>query len=112
MKWRTDKPTANVIVAKIDGHYLALRKYADNYYTDDTARNFIPYYKLVRWADLEEDETVTDCNELEKEINNYFKYWTEDECTGAACHYQYVNLNDCRAIARHFAKWGAEHLKS
>lgn len=75
MKWRTDKPTADVIVAKIDGHYLALRKYANNYYTDDTARNFIPYYKLVKWADLEEDETVTDTERIRKEGS--LEYWLE-----------------------------------
>ena len=49
--------------------------------------------------------------DLEKEIDNYFKYWTEDECTGAACHYQYVNLNDCRRIACHFYELGLNARK-
>lgn len=42
---------------------------------------------------------------LEKEIEKYFKGWTETD-EGIACHYQYVDLNTCRSIARHFYRLG------
>ena len=43
--------------------------------------------------------------DLEKETEKYFKGWTETD-EGIACHYQYVDLNTCRSIARHFYKLG------
>ena len=39
--------------------------------------------------------------DLRKEIEEYFKGWTETD-EGIACHYQYVDLNTCRGIAHHF----------
>lgn len=39
--------------------------------------------------------------DLEKEIEEYFKGWTETN-EGIACYYQYVDLNTCRGIARYF----------
>ena len=58
MKWRTDKPTAEVIVAEIkDRGYKIM--YASNaetdYYLDDNGEEF-SYTEFVKWADLEEDE--------------------------------------------------------
>lgn len=43
--------------------------------------------------------------DLEKETEKYFKGWTETD-EGIACHYQYVDLNTCRSIARHFYELG------
>ena len=43
--------------------------------------------------------------DLEKEIEEYFKGWTETD-EGIACHYQYVDLNTCRGIAHHFYELG------
>lgn len=47
---------------------------------------------------------------LEREISSYFKGWTETD-EGIACHYQYVNLNTCHAIARHFYELGLNARK-
>ena len=46
---------------------------------------------------------------LDEEIKRYFKGWTEDY--EGVCHYQRIRLMDCYGIARHFAEWGAKHLK-
>ena len=43
--------------------------------------------------------------DLGKETEKYFKGWTETD-EGIACHYQYVDLNTCRGIARHFYELG------
>jgi hypothetical protein len=43
--------------------------------------------------------------DLRKEIEKYFKGWTETD-EGIACHYQYVDLNTCRGIAYHFYELG------
>lgn len=54
---------------------------------------------------------------LDDEVKNYFKEWENEDAdsvhNGCAINdsYQYVSLGDCARIARHFAKWGAEHLK-
>ena len=45
--------------------------------------------------------------DLEKVIEEYFKGWTDDYNNGgAACHYQYVQVKDCKAIAKHFFELG------
>ena len=45
--------------------------------------------------------------DLEKVIEEYFKGWTDDyDNGGAACHYQYVQVQDCKAIAKHFFELG------
>lgn len=50
--------------------------------------------------------------DLEKEIEEYFEGWTDDyDNGGAACHYQYVQVNDCKAIAKHFFKLGVKAQK-
>lgn len=49
--------------------------------------------------------------DLEKEIKDYFNGWTEDEYNGAACHYQYVNLQDCKSIAKYFFELGLKAQK-
>lgn len=48
--------------------------------------------------------------ELKKEMEEYFKGWTETD-EGIACHYQYVDLNTCRGIARHFFNLGLNARK-
>lgn len=58
LKWRTDKPTADVVVAEIkDRGYKIM--YASNaetdYYLDDNGEEF-SYTEFVKWADLEEEE--------------------------------------------------------
>lgn len=50
--------------------------------------------------------------DLEKVIEEYFKGWTDDyDNGGAACHYQYVQVNDCKAIAKHFFELGLKAQK-
>ena len=50
--------------------------------------------------------------DLKKEIEEYFKGWTDDyDNGGAACHYQYVQVNDCKAIAKHFFELGLKTQK-
>lgn len=50
--------------------------------------------------------------DLEKVIEEYFKGWTDDyDNGGAACHYQYVQVNDCKAIAKHFFELGLKTQK-
>lgn len=164
MKWRTDKPTADNIVAKVEGKYLTLYKFEDEYYVDDYALNesyLIPYDVIEKWVDLEEDdngicitykdisnleeimnyvhyefrngiskdnfgkevieqfknsyleenETVTDCHKLEEEISRYMQHFSVDQnlCVlnkdGSD-----ITPADIDATARHFTKWGAEHL--
>ena len=52
--------------------------------------------------ELQQEQPEVD---LEKEMKEYFKGWTETE-EGIACHYQYVDLNTCHGIARHFYELG------
>ena len=48
--------------------------------------------------------------DLDKEIKEYFKGWTETD-EGIACHYQYVDLNTCRGIAHYFYELGINARK-
>lgn len=56
---------------------------------------------------LQQEQTEVD---LEKEMKEYFKGWTETE-EGIACHYQYVDLNTCHGIASHFYELGLNARK-
>ena len=58
----------------------------------------------------ERDEQEQPEVDLEKEMKEYFKGWTETE-EGIACHYQYVDLNTCHGIARHFYELGRNARK-
>lgn len=49
------------------------------------------------------DEPVTDCNDLEKEYKEYVD--------NNPVFSKLVNRNAGISIARHFAEWGAEHLR-
>jgi hypothetical protein len=51
--------------------------------------------------------------ELEEEIKKYFDGWGEigDGDSIITKDSDYVGLKDLPNIARHFAEWGAEHLK-
>ena len=50
--------------------------------------------------------------DLEKVIEEYFKGWTDDyDNGGAACHYQYVQVQDCKAIAKRFFELGLKTQK-
>lgn len=50
---------------------------------------------------------------LEEEIEKYFQGWINDDEYGDALMPDYtgVDVDKCKEIARHFAEWGAEHLK-
>lgn len=52
---------------------------------------------------------------LEMEIATYLKDWEEDEEIGLHLSTDNgcipIELDDVRDLARHFAQWGAEHLK-
>lgn len=120
MNWRTDKPTADLIVVYLkDSCYpqvLVYDKDKQSYYEEHGA--LVNMQDIVKWTPfLEEDEwttcpqrgeTVMDCDDLEEEIERYSKETlaikfptTNIECIKA----------DIKHVARHFAKWGAEHLK-
>ena len=58
-------------------------------------------------ASLQREQPEVD---LEKGIEEYFKGWSETD-EGIACHYQYVDLNTCRGIARHFYELGLKSKK-
>ena len=58
------------------------------------------YEGLLSWLDTLPEQSEVD---LEKGMEEYFKGWTETD-EGITCHYQYVDLNTCRGIARHFAE--------
>lgn len=170
MNWRTDKPTANVIVAFIgrayprvlvrDKRYNTVVLYNDTYgvqFTEDEIEKWadleeekrcktnidreeqisqvadILFYntetrqlsvekcyelaeKIVtkRGVNLREDETVTDRNELEEEIDNYIgNHFSEapDGVLLSDASRMELAITDVAPMARHFAKWGAEHLK-
>lgn len=80
MNWRTDEPTANVIVALVrynddianglqitNYDFRVLEKKADDFYIDfHSDREHIPTERITKWADLEEDETVTDIELIQK----------------------------------------------
>lgn len=78
MKRRTDKPTANVIVVNHTDSdiYDILRRIDGKYYlyTMFGAKE-IPIDEIKKWADLEENEVVTDCHQLEEAArNSWFNY--------------------------------------
>ena len=118
MNWRTDKPTADVIVAedtKHDDYIILHRSKKGRYYYGDGI--LFPMEFMGKWADLEEDEMVTDCNELEKELETFY-------CDEMSLNPQRFNhrisgkdkllpfcvmWEELLKIARHFAKWGMEH---
>ena len=51
--------------------------------------------------------------DLEKVIEEYFKGWTDDyDNGGAACHYQYVQVQDCKAIAKRFFELGLKAARN
>ena len=80
MKWRTDKPTANVIVALVRYNhdsanglqitvydFRVLKKIADDFYLDfHSDREHIPTDRITKWADLEENEMATDIELIQK----------------------------------------------
>ena len=66
------------------------------------------YQGLLDFLDtIEAEQPEVD---LEKGIEEYFNGWTETD-EGIACHYQYVDLNTCRGIARHFYELGLKSKK-
>lgn len=164
MKWRTDKPTADLIVAHIKypsiSEYDILTRTSSGEYCDNY--DVIPFHYIEKWADLEEDDngiyiTYKDISNLEeimnyvhyefrngigkdsfgKEVIEQFKngYLEEDETVKDCDEYSAVEEEldtfiksgkaikeencgtytttyiDPLKVARHFAKWGAEHLK-
>lgn len=61
---------------------------------------------------LERDEPVSDCHDLEKEIKEqiYERFYDLDGIAVIGTS-GYAEVKDMEDIARHFAEWGAEHLK-
>jgi hypothetical protein len=114
MKWRTDKPTAKLIIADIIGsRYPEVLKLGSDCYYETIEHLPVDYVYIEKWADLEEDETVTDCNEystVEEELDAFIKSGKaikEENCGTYTTTYI-----DPLKVARHFVKWGAEHLKT
>lgn len=113
MNWRTDKPTADVIVVNHTDSdiYDILRRIDGKYYlyTMFGAKE-IPIDEIKKWADLEEDETVTDCNQystVEEELDAFIK--SGKAIKEENCGFYTTTYFDRLKVARHFAKWGAEH---
>ena len=72
-----------------------------------SANNFLlinEYVELLSFLDTLESEKLMDG--LEEEVKRWLK---EGEITDT--RYDDYDDNDIEATARHFAKWGAEHLK-
>ena len=80
MNWRTDKPTADLIIAKFGNRtyeVLYKDKYKNEYYYIDLGQKYYqPINNIEKWADLEEDETVTDINEIQR------KWWNKGYLEG------------------------------
>ena len=89
--------------AKLDEHY---RKYQSKYMETRApyTQGLIDALDLAEQVidSLQQEQPEVD---LEKETEKYFNGWTETD-DGIACHYQYVDLNTCRGIARHFYELG------
>ena len=68
--------------------------------------------ELLSFLDTMPDEPVTDCHDLEKEIKEqiYERFY---DLNGIAVigTSGYAEVKDMEDIARHFAEWGAEHLR-
>lgn len=113
MKWRTDKPTADIIVVFLKGscypQVLEYDKEKQCYLEEHNSP--VNIQDIAKWADLEEEETVTDCNELEEEVKKYINdNWEYDHPNENAPLYLYdFSDKDLLDAARHFAKWGADH---
>lgn len=113
MNWRTDKPTADLIVAQVgyaeEFYYEILTRLPNGEYRGEYDTQ--PLHHILKWADLKEDETVTDCHQLEDEIDSeWAKCKPVDE--GMGLESAIIVNEQFDDIARHFAKWGAEHLKT
>lgn len=70
--------------------------------TDNTFGAKLELIDILAWLDTLESEKPMNLEGLEKEIEEYFPESTFN--TG-------FNYDDLQEIARHFAEWGAEHLK-
>lgn len=106
MNWRTDKPTADVIVVKIKyiGCYMVLMKKGQDYYSMDNDIGKAPLEVIEKWADLEEDETVTNCDQLEEEIERIVE--AEEKFIKFQVRSQLIKY-----VARHFYKLGLNARK-
>lgn len=96
---------ADKLIAEIDNSIA----YCQINYSDDYALGFEQSLREVKnfITSLPQGQLEVD---LEKEMKEYFKGWTETE-EGIACHYQYVDLNTCHGIARHFYELGLNARK-
>lgn len=101
--------TNTELIAKIKAEIERQQKENVNYDENDS---FASYCDHSTWlalesmltfvSGLEKSEKSINPVELEKEIEEYFPESTFN--TG-------FNYDDMQEIARHFAQWGAEHLK-
>lgn len=94
MKWRTDKPTADKILAILkNGIWVVLnhRKIGQSYsgisydeeYADEYGNEYATGF-IEKWADLEEEETVTDCYQLEEAAEKFARSYDQGTCDGIA----------------------------
>ena len=72
--------------------------------------------RLNRFLSTLEEKSEKPMQEgLEEEIATYLKDWEDDEEIGLHLSTDNgcvtIELDDIRDLARHFAKWGAEHAK-
>ena len=108
MNRRTDKPTreeqisqvADILFCNTETGQLSIEK------CYELAEKIV----TERGTNSREDETVTNCNQLEDEIDSeWAKCKPIDE--GMGLESATIVNEQFYDIARHFANWGAEHLK-
>ena len=91
-------------IDKIRAEIERLAKSIDNATGDFAEGRRLEQRIILAFLDTLE-EPVSDCHDLEEEVKRYysenFSYITSDNPT----------LSILTNIARHFAEWGAEHLK-
>jgi len=67
---------------------------------------------LEKFQDYHDDAEEPVSEDLEEEINNYFKDWTFDDemSVMAKPNHYFAEFNDIKEIARHFAEWQRKQL--
>jgi hypothetical protein len=92
----------DALLAEIDRQKIGYNVDGKHSIEYDTTRKILNIIDTIEVKDVD----------LEKVIEEYFKGWTDDyDNGGAACHYQYVQVNDCKAIAKYFFELGLKTQK-
>lgn len=114
MKWRTDKPTADVIVALVrfdeenmigykitEYHFRALERFADDFYVDyHTNAERISNERIIKWADLEEDEGTICPQKQRGRPNKVYEYPVEVPNNDGCLEFIYMTNSTIRKKLR------------